>query len=47
MAKRAENNYTPRTKVKRRRKPRPFNHKKKVGKRSAFYGMKKKQRGQG
>jgi hypothetical protein len=47
MAKRAENNYTPRTKVKRRRKPRPFNHKKKIGKRSAFAGQKSKNRGQG
>ena len=47
MAKRAESKYTPRTKAQRRRKPRPFNHTKKLGKRSPFFNMKKKKRGQG
>ena len=39
--------YTPRTKVRRRRKLRPFNHSKKVSKRSGFEGMNKRMRGQG
>jgi hypothetical protein len=47
MAKRATFKYSPRTKVRRRRKPRPFNHSKRISKRSPFYGQKKRKRGQG
>ena len=47
MARKIQNVYSPRSKTKRRRRPRPFNHKKKVGKRSPFFNMKKKKRGQG
>ncbi len=47
MALKKEQAYEPRTKAKRRRKPRPFNHAKSVSKRSPFFGMKKKKRGQG
>ena len=47
MARKIQNVYSPRSKTKRRRRPRPFNHKKKVGKRSPFFNMKNKKRGQG
>jgi hypothetical protein len=47
MAKPNTLTYTPRTKVRRRNKLRPFNHSKKVSKRSGFKGMRKRMRGQG
>jgi len=47
MARKKEQVFEPRTKAKRRRKPRPFNHAKSISKRSPFAGMKKKNRGQG
>jgi hypothetical protein len=46
MAKKEAGYVTP-TKVRRRRKPRPFNHVKSLSKRSPFFNQKKKKRGQG
>jgi len=43
----AKGEFEPKSKTKRRRKPRPFNHKKSLSKRSPFSGMRKKNRGQG
>jgi hypothetical protein len=40
-------NYTPGLRNKRRSKPRPYNHSKKVSKNSPFSRMRKKNRGQG
>lgn len=47
MAKKIGITYEPRTKVKRRRRPRPLNVRKKLGPRSNYRGMKSKLRGQG
>lgn len=48
MAKKAQNiAYNPVTKVRRRNRVRPYNHRKSVGKRSVFQGQKSKKRGQG
>lgn len=47
MAHKKEERPEQRTKAKRRRKPRPFNHTKNLSKRSPFFGMRKKKRGQG
>jgi len=47
MARNKEERFEHSTKAKRRRKPRPFNHTKNLSKRSPFFGMKKKKRGQG
>jgi len=39
--------FVPRLKTQRRRRPRPYNHSKKVSGKSPFTGMRKKNRGQG
>jgi hypothetical protein len=47
MAKANVLTYSPRTKVRRRNKLRPFNHSKKVSSKSGFTNMRKRKRGQG
>ena len=47
MAKKVQQNYKKRTKVKRRNRVRPLNMRKKMGPKSAFLGIRKKKRGQG
>ena len=47
MAAKKDRVFGPKPKTRRRNRPRPFNHRKKVTRRSAFFGQRKAKRGQG
>jgi hypothetical protein len=47
MAQKIQQNYSAKTKIRRRNNLRPLNIRKKLGPKSAFLGTRKKKRGQG